>query len=383
MILLENTVTASPEQWRAAIMGARNPMNSWDKSDSEFWPGHMNIGENDLGLMKRLVAAGTDHAKFMRFLPVTVDVTAPLYWWSEYDTYKVGTAANSCSKMHKLMSKPFEMSDFSFDKLPGFKNEIKQFRPEIDEESEIWKKIDEDYDVSDKGRIRHGRRILSGSVHTDKYIFVTLHGKQQAVHRIVANIFIPNPGNKPEVNHIDGNKMNNSIDNLEWVISSENQFHAIKNGLQPKISSSYTGKFTSEQRNEIKRLWDTGQFSKRQLAKTYGVSHTCICDIINDKYKYAESVNIFEETARPVTDMLNELRDSYLNCDDVVNKKRIWYSIIQLLPSSYNQKRTLMLNYAVLRNIYFARKDHKLDEWHDFCKWIEKLPFSELITLEK
>lgn len=117
MILLENTVTASPEQWRAAIMGARNPMNSWDKSDSAFWPGHMNIGENDLGLMKRLVAAGTDHSKFMRFLPVTVDVTAPLYWWKEFDTYKVGTVANSCSTMHKIHAKRFEREDFSVEHI--------------------------------------------------------------------------------------------------------------------------------------------------------------------------------------------------------------------------------------------------------------------------
>lgn len=110
---VENTVTPSPEQWQATIRGARNPMNSWGKNDSQFWPGHMRIGENDLDLMKRLVKAGTDHSKFMRFLPVMVDITAPLYWWSEYDTYKVGTVANSCSKMHKLMSEPFKMSDFS------------------------------------------------------------------------------------------------------------------------------------------------------------------------------------------------------------------------------------------------------------------------------
>lgn len=382
MIKLENTVTPSPEQWQATIRGARNPMNSWGKSDSQFWPGNMRIGENDLDLMKRLIKAGTDHSKFMRFLSVMVDITAPLYWWSEYDTYKVGTVANSCSKMHKLMSKPFEMSDFSFDKLPGFKNEIKQFRPEIDEESEIWKKIDDDYEVSDKGRIRHGMRVLSGSVHKDNYILVTLHRKQQPIHRIVAKAFIPNPDNKPEVNHIDGNKMNNATNNLEWVTSSENQTHAMKNGLQPKPVSTYKGKFTSEQRNEIKRLWDSGEISRRQLARMYGVSHTCICDIINDKYKYAESVNTFEESARPVIDMLNELRDSYLNCDDKASKKHIWYTIIQLLPSSYNQKRTVMLNYAVLRNIYHARAGHKLDEWQQFREWIETLPYSELITMD-
>lgn len=383
MIKIENITPPSTDQWGMAILGARNPMNSWNKSDSQVVRGQrLEIGENDLGLMKRLVASGTDHSKFLRFLPVVMDITAPLYWWSEYDTYKVGTVANSCSKMHKLMSKPFEMSDFSFDKLPGFKNEIKQFRPEIDEESEIWKKIDDDYEVSDKGRIRHGMRVLSGSVHKDNYILVTLHGKQQPIHRIVAKAFIPNPDNKPEVNHIDGNKMNNATNNLEWVTSSENQTHAMKNGLQPNPVSTYKGKFTSEQRNEIKRLWDSGEISRRQLARMYGVSHTCICDIINDKYKYAESVNTFEESARPVIDMLNELRDSYLNCDDKASKKHIWYTIIQLLPSSYNQKRTVMLNYAVLRNMYHARKNHKLDEWRDFCEWIKVLPCSELITME-
>lgn len=218
MIILENTVTASPEQWRAAIMGARNPMNSWDKSDSQFWPGHMSIGENDLGLMKRLVAAGTDHSKFMRFLPVIVDVTAPLYWWKEFDTYKVGTVANSCSTMHKIAAKEFILDDFSCEHL----------------------------DIRTKALLNETIKAL----------------------------------------------------------------------------------------NDYRKL--------------------CI------EYNPDD----FEIKGCP-------------------SKKDIWWQMIQLLPSSYNQKRTMMLNYAVLRNIYFARRDHKLDEWHDFCKWIEKLPFSELITLEK
>ena len=113
MIKLENTVTPSPEQWKATIRGTRNPMNSWGKSDSQFWPGHMRIGENDLDLMKRLIKAGTDHSKFMRFLPVMVDITAPLYWYKEFDTYKVGTVANSCSTMHKIQAKEFALDDFS------------------------------------------------------------------------------------------------------------------------------------------------------------------------------------------------------------------------------------------------------------------------------
>lgn len=396
MIKIENVVLPSSEQWKAIIMGCRNPKNSWDKSDSEFNREVKTyfdendvpcidfrkfvIGPDDLKLMVKLCNAGTDHGKFMRMIPVYLDITAPLYWWSEYDTYKVGTVANSCSKMHKLLYKPFEMSDFSFDKLPGFKNEIKQFRPEVDEEVELWKRIDADYDVSNQGRVRHGKRILSGSVHSDNYILVTLHGKQIPIHRLVAEAFIPNCEKKPEVNHIDGNKMNNAVDNLEWTTRAENQKHAVDNGLQPKPAKTYQGKFTAEQREEIKHLWDSGMFSRRQLSKKFGVSHTCINDILNDKYKYAESVNLFEEVARPIVDTLNELRDSYFVCENEASKKEIWYSILQLLPESYNQRRTVQLNYAVLRNMYHARKGHKLDEWRNFCAWMETLPYSRLIT---
>ena len=379
MICIENVEVTG---WQAAIRGMRNPLNSWDKSDSNLWESsnRFDVGTNDLDLMKRLAANGAVHAKYRRMITVTCDIVAPLYWWSEYDTYKVGTVANSCSKMHKLLCKPFEMSDFSFDKLPGFKNEIKQFRPEINEEAELWKRIDADYDVSNQGRVRHGKRILSGSVHSDSYIWVTLHGKQIPIHRLVAEAFIQNYVKKPEVNHIDGNKMNNAVDNLEWSTRAENQKHAVDNGLQPKPTKTYHGKFTAEQREEIKRLWDSGMFSRRQLAKKLIVSHTCINDIINDKYKYAESVNVFEEVARPIVDTLNELRDSYFACENKVRKKQIWYSILQLLPSSYNQRRTVQMNYEVLANIYRWRKDHKLDEWRELCKWIESLPYAEVIT---
>lgn len=379
MICIENVEVTG---WQAAIRGMRNPLNSWDKSDSNLWESsnRFDVGTNDLDLMKRLAANGAVHAKYRRMITVTCDIVAPLYWWSEYDTYKVGTVANSCSKMHKLLCKPFEMSDFSFDKLPGFKNEIKQFRPEINEEAELWKRIDADYDVSNQGRVRHGKRILSGSVHSDSYIWVTLHGKQIPIHRLVAEAFIQNYVKKPEVNHIDGNKMNNAVDNLEWSTRAENQKHAVDNGLQPKPTKTYHGKFTAEQREEIKRLWDSGMFSRRQLAKKLIVSHTCINDIINDKYKYAESVNVFEEVARPIVDTLNELRDSYFACENEVRKKQIWYSILQLLPSSYNQRRTVQMNYEVLANIYRWRKDHKLDEWRELCKWIESLPYAEVIT---
>ena len=404
--------------WEAAIRGMRNPMNSWEKSDSGkiYWNGtwytldhvirsyftdygmNLLIGPNDLDLMKRLRNAGTDHRKFMRMIDVYVDITAPLYWWSEYDTYKIGTVANSCSKMHKLLAKPFEMGDFSFDQLPGYKKEITYFVPDFNESNEMWKSTVEDpyYEVSNFGRVRHDGRILSGSIHKDGYMFVNIRGKQCARHRLVAEVFIENPENKPFVNHIDGNKQNNSVDNLEWCTQSENTKHAYDSDLQPKGLSTYKGKFTSEEREQIKNEWDSGAYSRRQLAKKYGVSHTCINDIINDKYKYAERTNVYEEVARPIVDTLNELRDSWLNCDNINDKKQIWYAILQLLPSSYNQKRTVMMNYEVLANIYKSRKNHKLDEWAEhehelefdtaeschlgFCDWIKTLPYSELIT---
>lgn len=197
--------------WAAAIRGMRNPMNSWKISDSEYEFGRLfNIGKNDWDLMCRLRIAGTDHRKFMRMITVYVDITAPLYWWKEFDTYKVGTVANSCSTMHKIADKKFRFSDFS--------------------------------------------------------------------HEHIGNV--------------------------------------------PNKDVSYY----------------------RALDYTIMV--------------------------------LNDARQKYLETHD----KAYWWQMIQLLPSSYNQKRTVMLNYEVLANIYKSRKNHKLDEWRDFCNWIEELPHSEIIT---
>lgn len=402
MIKIENTEVFG---WEAAIRGMRNPMNSHNKSDS-VWKERFDhkteetvsefiVGKNDLALMKKLVKLGSDHSKFMRMINVTLDITAPMYWWTEYDTYKVGTVRNSCSKMHKMLHKPFEMSDFSFDKLNGYKNEVNQFRPHIDEEmeeNEIWVRYNHDYDISNYGRVRHKffdkygsishYRIISGSLRKDGYIFVTLHGKQYPVHRLIAKIFHSEAYSEElVVNHKDGNKQNNFADNIEWVTQKENIKHSHENNLQPQSVTTYTGKFTPEQREEIKDLWDNGEISKRQIANLYGVSHTCICDIINDKYKYASKVNLYEEAARPIVDTLNEMRDSWIACDNEEERKSIWYSILQLLPVSYNQRATVQLNYQVLRSMYHARKNHKLDEWQEFCKWIETLPYSELITM--
>lgn len=227
MMKIENTEVIG---WEAAVRGMRNPMNSWEKSDSGWEPqfdteigpcrGFFVIGPNDLDLMKRLRNAGTDHRKFMRMVTVYLDITAPLYWWKEYDTYKVGTVANSCSTMHKIADKEFTLDDFSHEHL-------------IDS-------IDENWDIAAGDECR-----------------------------------------------------STPLDVLYTVINA-----------------------------------------------------------------------------------LNIYREKYLETKD----KEYWWQLIQLLPSSYNQRRTLMLNYEVLANIYRQRKGHKLDEWQEFCKWIEQLPYSELIT---
>ena len=208
--------------WDAAIRGMRNPMNSWDKSDRKHWRetivGHVvdyrDIGKNNYALMKKLVKAGSDHAKFMRMINVTMDVTAPLYYWKEFSTYKVGTVANSCSTMHTIADKEFTLEDFSHEHL--------------------------------------------------------------------------------------------------------------------------TPAAMAALRTVIERL----NFARKEFLKDRKGS----------------------EFGMP-------------------SAKEYWWDMIQLLPSSYNQLRTVQLNYAVLRNMYHARRNHKLDEWRDFCSWVETLPYAELITL--
>ena len=225
MIKFENT---DIHGWEAAIRGMRNPMNSWEKSDSEFVEvfddilnlksyalKSVNIGENDFDLMKRLAKNGSVHAKYRRMITVYADILAPLYWWKEFDTYKVGTVTNSCSTMHKIHEKEFTLEDFSYE--------------HIEKESE-------------------------------------------------------------------------------------------------------------------------------RTEKTVTIPYICALQY--------------------TIDFLNYARTDYIKTKD----KKYWWQMIQLLPSSYNQKRTVMMNYEVLSNIYHSRKDHKLDEWRELCKWIKELPYSEIIT---
>lgn len=244
MIKIEN-VEVPGSGFDNAIRGMRNPMNSWGNSDSGTCLGTLPchsckedrrtcgkntydhnfiVGPNDYDLMMRLCKAGTEHRKYLRMIVVYLDITAPLYWWKEFDTYKVGTVANSCSTMHKIAAKEFTRDDFSSEHVMC---------------------------ICDK--------------------------------------------ETPVIYHPSGNT-----------------------ALAP--------------------------------------------------------IDIFDMTIM----MLNRARDLYLQTKD----KQYWWQMIQLLPTSYNQKRTIMLNYEVLANIYRQRKGHKLDEWNDFCAWIKTLPYSELITGE-
>lgn len=243
-IKIENVVLPSPAQMEAVVRGMRNPLNSWHLSDSYIThiesPKTLNtadfqfvLGEKDETLMRNLAKAGSVHGKYLRMMDVILDITAPLYWWKEFDTYKVGTVANSCSTMHKIADKEFTLEDFSCEHLLSFTSE------------------------GDERKIP----FVDVSPYADDNIVFSPKG-------VLECIIIP---------------------------------------------------------------------------------------------------------------ILNRCRDRFLESRD----KKYWWQMIQLLPSSYNQRRTVMLNYEVLRGIYIYRKDHKLDEWIDFCKWIETLPYSYLITGEE
>lgn len=267
MIKIENVVAPSNEQWKSIILGARNPKNSWDRYDSKVEDNKFVIGPNDYVLLIRLSKSGTEHRKYMRGLPVSMDVTAPLYFWKEFDQHKIGMTTNSCSTMHKIHAKEFTLDDFSHEHLfkwPEEYDELSHFEPDISYDEE----------------------------------------------------------NVPTV--------------LKYASEKEMDWH-----------------------------YDHGAYVSVEDYDSEGNTW------IDTKY----ALDVLTETI----EALNFYRKKFLETKD----KRYWWQMIQLLPSSYNQRRTVMLNYEVLAGIYPKRKDHKLDEWHDFCDWIKSLPYSEIITLEE
>lgn len=418
MIKIDNIEVAG---FDTAIRGMRNAMDSHHLSDSReylymnafesesFFSEEANrtlkyiggnahvfeLGPNDKKLASGLILAGTDEAKFARQIYVGMDITAPLYFLKELDQYKISTTSNSESTMHKIMSKPFDIDLFSFDHIRKRKKNILQLPNEIDEDLEEWINwpLNELYQVSNQGRIKrkeyttsHKRtwteRILTNTKTADKYlkvgVFVNGQKKDIRVHQMVAQSWIQNPNKYEEVNHKNGNKLDNRVENLEWCSRSKNMIHAFENNLI--VMPVYKGKLSKDKRDEIIHKYNTTNISKRSLAYEYNVSHTTINSLINNKYNYSDGYDDEYEIALNLINKLNELRDEWL----ITKDKEVWYSLIQLLPSAWNQKRTWTANYQVLRNIYFARRNHKLAEWRDFCSMIEKLPYaSDLITISK
>lgn len=437
MIKFENTKVYG---WEAAIRGMRNPMNSWAKSDTKYYdacyeelcPGVSyldnskvvaldppKIGPNDLALMKKLRNAGTDHRKFMRYIQVAVDITAPLFWWAEFDTYKVGTVRNSCSFMHKGTSKQFAIDDFCFEDERVYEvlrdYNVKQYKltyPYDTEEFKVWcdpyynrkyrvyrngKVIREQFEYTDEmGR----KRIFEESEaniyqNVSGYYIVKFSGRNAGsllLHRLIALVWIPNDDkNKIQVNHINGNKGDNSIENLEWVTSEDNIRKAWDAGLYNNNVSLHrryiSWKYSANRVPAFKRVEFMHDcrlgLSCSQLAEKYRITSN---QANNARYLMSHSVNesLFQQCYiwEEIIGQLNELRYLYIETKD----DRYFKALRALLPQGYMQRSTILLNYEVLANMAKkgSRRDHRLDEWRvGFMDWIKELPYSELIFGEE
>lgn len=366
-----------------AFKGMRNPMNSWDKSDSNWL--FQEIGTNDLALARKLISAGSEHRKFLRQIYVSVDITAPRFWWAEFDTYKIGVTANSTSTMHTIHKKPFEREDFSAEYIC----KIPQNRVPIIVETEEWRETEyEGVYVSNSGKVKQASREIIRSdgrtihipereiaVTEDDYLRVKLHTvdgiRSCKLHRLMAKAFIDNPLNYPVVNHKDGNKLNCNLDNLEWCTSSYNRQHACDNGMVnwSKESREACGKrfrkLTDEQVNKIKELRDEG-WALKDIAEHIGCAVSTTSRILNGKL-YVET----KDTLDLIIDNLNTLREMYLETGNT----EYWRQIIELLPQSYNQTRTVTMTYENIYTMRQQRRGHKLDEWRiDFFNWSDELP---------
>lgn len=387
-----------------AIRGLRNPYDSWSNSDSCYINGKFFLGKKDKKLAITLIKSGSEHRKFLRQIFVSVDISAPLYWWKEFSTYKVGTVSNSCSTMHTITKYEFSPEMFECKHLRGYRNVIDQFPNKIDLDTEEWKEypFNKQYLVSNQGRIKrlshkndnngiiYKEKIIYGSLHEDGYIFVSLPTdkpgiyKQIPKHRIVADTWLSDSKFEGAViDHIDGNKQNNSIENLEWVTQSENVKRSIKNGQQPINIKGYTGKLTKEQRESIIEEYTTTDINTKDLGKKYGISGTTVSSIVNGKYDYGEHRFDEYQILLNIIDELNNLRNEYLD-----NKnKDVWKGIITLLPDSFIQKRTITMSYENLFAMCSRgqRRFHKLTEWSiDFINWARTLPYAkELIFTDE
>lgn len=406
-----------------ALRGMRNPLASWKKIDSEFGVRprvevpegavitheyenglceYAKIGPNDMGLAKRLIAGGSEHRKFLRQIFVTVDITAPLLWWKEADTYKVGTVANSTSTMHCGLKQPFSLDQFELSPIEEYSNNFFDVDSDIAPEDIITKDIAgfENYTITNTGEIylkpyelidskgikRHyNGHIVKQAVNSSNYKKVTLRkdgvSYNKYVHRLLAENFIPNPNNLPDVNHKDGNKWNNNLSNLEWVTEQENTKHAHANGL---AHISHYNRFRVGQTarrfdyievQEILQKVAEG-YTQKEVADMFHCYDSTINNIVNGKlYNAVEPTTA--DLLQLIIDDLNDLRDQWLIETDPTKKQLIWKAIISLLPESWLQTRTVTMNYENLLSMYHQRRNHKLTEWSiDFINFIKSLPYA-------
>lgn len=413
MIKIEHVVTFSPEQMEFIIEGMRNPKNSYDKSDSIYESNKFEIGKNDFNLMKTLSRAGSDHRKYMRMMPVYVRISAPVYFLAEFDTYKISTVKNSCSFMHKGVSRPFNINDFSlhdhriYDVLNDFEtrvynltypyitNEYRLYTAENGRTYKVFKNgkiVREAFDYIDNygsGRKRHFDEADANIYQNNSgYFIVKLSGRNGggiSLHRMVAEVWCDKPEGASQVNHIDGNKGNNSAENLEWVTPSENVQKALEMGLYDNLKSLHKAYklwkhcaklIPLEDRLSFKSEADSGM-SYRELSSKYNLTLNQVCSLVYS-LNHSNNEELFQECLlwEKIINTLNSLRELYLETKD----EQVFQQIRCLLPQGYIQTSNYMLNYEVLANMYHARKNHRLDEWREFCKWIETLPYSELIT---
>lgn len=363
--------------------------------------------------MKRLSNAGTDHRKFMRMITVYCDITAPLYWVAEHDTYKVGTVRNSCSFMHKGVSKPFNIKDFSVSderiyeilsptpkkhyelKYPYETDEYKLYTTSNGRDYKVYKNgkvVSCAFSYTDNygsGRTRNfAERELKPSVTNFGYFELNIggrNGEKWLLHRLIAHVWLENKDNLYTVKHIDGDKGNNCVENLEWCTLEENIRKGFANGLYDgnELHTSYikwkNGHINIDPLKKVSLIKDKENgLTYDDLSEKYGLSKHQINNILCQKSSMYNDLFIICYEYEKTIDTLNMLREEYLDSKD----DKIFEQIRQMLPSGYNVKYTWMANYEVLANIYKSRKNHRLSEWHTFCDWIKTLPLSEIITNE-
>ena len=394
-----------------AIYSARNPLNSWAKSDSDL-DGN-NIGENDLALAKRLYQAGSEHRKYLRQIFVTMDITAPLYWISEFDTYKVGTARNSCSFMHKGVSKPFEITDFSIhdgqvyeilSPLPKKRDELiypENITPEYRiYECENGRKyriyntgrvVSEAFECIDvTGRARHFQeKECRPSITPSGYYELSLGGRQSErwmLHRLIAAVWIDNPNGYSTVNHIDGNKGNNCVSNLEWLPLEDNIRVGFENGLFENGKSLHTRyiRWKNGFRNnlidpfikfQIKKEHKSTNTTYESLANKYGLTYEQTKNILNGCECENSDLFLLCLAWEKTIENLNRLRLAYMDTHD----NDVFQKIRCMLPCGYNQRFTVTMNYENVVTMIKQRTGHKLDEWNDFIGVLKTLPYIEEI----